>query len=112
MSHIVEMTGVPCARYEGGENDGRVSAVFAYALGLIGADVSKIKDHVARVYDYKGDLVLATRKPLPAAWEDAFRRAWEQVGREVAGNVYFPPVTSAEWDRYWRGRRFDSDWRP
>lgn len=114
MTHIVELTKVPCARYEGGENDGRVSAVFAFALGLIGTEniAAEIGSYVARVFDYKGDLVIATRKPLPASWKWAFRRAWEEAGYEVAENVHFLPVTSAEWEHYWAGRRFASDWRP
>ncbi|MGN6534308.1 MAG: hypothetical protein ACTHKQ_01085 [Mesorhizobium sp.] len=111
---VIETTNVPCARYEGGEGEERVCAVFAYALGLIGTDgiLKEIGGYVARVYDYKGDLIIATRKQLPASWRMAFKRAWAEMGNEPAENVQFLPVTSDDWDQYWGSRRFDSDWEP
>ena len=53
----------PCARYEGGENNARLTQVWTYVAGLVGGgrkadDLSKA---IARLYDYKGSLIVATR---------------------------------------------------
>lgn len=105
---IVEVTKVPCSRYEGGEGEARVCAVFAYALGLIGTEgiIKLISNYIDRVHDHKGDLVVATKKDLPASWQMSSRRAWVEVGYEVSSNVHFLPVTSKGWEDYWASRRF------
>ena len=69
----------PCSRYENPENadDGeeRVIGVWAYAMGLLGgAQQDSFNAKIARLYDYKGTLVVALRGDLPEDCRWAFRR--------------------------------------
>jgi hypothetical protein len=104
----------PCARYEGGENDNRLLAVWTYVAGLLGGEAAarKLSEDVARLYDYKGQLVVACRRTLAEAAQSSFRIAWVEVGCELSDNVEFCDVQSADWEKYWRNRRFESDWTP
>jgi hypothetical protein len=104
----------PCARYEGGEDDQRLLAVWTFVSGLIGGGENAvgISANVARLFDYKGQLVVAIRQPLLPHIEGLFRYAWEVVGNEPSENVEFVDVLSAAWNGCWSGRRFESDWKP
>jgi hypothetical protein len=104
----------PCARYEGGEDDRRVSNVWHYVAGLLGggAKADELSELIARLFDYKGELVIATRNPLPANIKQMFRQAWEYVGSEPPEHVYFFDVSSSDWATYWACRRFESNWMP
>ncbi|KAB0680306.1 hypothetical protein [Aureimonas leprariae] len=112
-SQIVIATKIPCMRYEGGEDE-RLCVVLAYALGLIGTRhiVTEASRSIAKIYTYRGELVVATNQPLPASWRMAFERAWEEVGYEPADSVSFVNVDASEWDGFWRHRSFDGDARP
>ena len=104
----------PCARYEGGENDQRLLAVWTFVSGLVGggSNAREIAAKIARVYDYKGQLVVALRHPLTPHIEGLFRYGWEMVGNEPQQNAEFLDVKSEEWERYWNSRRFESNWAP
>ena len=104
----------PCARYEGGENDQRLIIVWTYVAGLVGggANAEDLGKKVARLYDYKGSLIVATRDSLPAYIEALFRGAWVTIGHEIEENVEFLHVRSDRWESLWGSRRFDSDWQP
>ena len=104
----------PCARYEGGENDQRLISVWIYVAGLIGgsADAEDLGKKVARLYDYKGSLIVATRDSLSIDVEAFFRCAWVTIGKETKENVEFLPVRSDRWKSLWGSRRFESDWQP
>ena len=115
--HIYALSNTPpCARYEGGENDDRLIKVWTYVAGLVGggSKADELGRKVARLYDYKGLLVVATRSRLPARVEALFRDAWATVGlgREVPEQVEFLDVQSDRWELLWGSRRFESDWRP
>jgi hypothetical protein len=103
-----------CARYEGGENDQRLLAVWTFVSGLIGGGENShtISKDIARLYDYKGILVVGLRSTLPDHVMALFRRAWEEVGCEMAENVEFLHVSTDEWKEHWGSRRFKSDWVP
>ena len=104
----------PCARYEGGENNERLIRVWIYVTGLLGGSpkADELSQRVARLYDYKGDLIVAVRKELVPHIEAFFRKAWSEVGREFEEHVEFLNVDSERWDQLWRNRRFESDWQP
>lgn len=104
----------PCARYEGGEGDQRLLSVWTFVSGLVGGgeNAAGISANVARLFDYKGQLVVAVRQPIQPHVEGLFRYAWEVVGCEPPENTEFVDVRSADWDRYWSGRRFESNWKP
>lgn len=106
----------PCARYEGGENDDRLIKVWTYVAGLVGggSNADELGQKVARLYDYKGSLVVATRNRLPAHVEALFRHAWATggLGCEIEEHVEFHDVQSDKWKQLWDSRRFESDWRP
>ena len=103
----------PCARYEGGENDERLNRVWIFVAGLIGggANAEELGHKVARLYDYKGLLVVATRENIPQYVEELFRHAWAKIGWEPDDQVEFVDVNSDRWASLWASRRFDSDWR-
>ena len=103
----------PCARYEGGENDARLIAVWTYVAGLVGGGLKadNLSRKVARLYDYKGALIVATRRKLEPYVEALFRKAWSELGKENEEDVEFPNVQSRDWERYWVSRRFKSDWQ-
>ena len=102
----------PCARYEGGENNDRLTKVWTYVVGLVGGDfrAKELGRSVARIYDYKGLLVIATRIKLTPYEEALFRKAWVEVGCEFADQVEFADVRSERWEQLWNLRRFESDW--
>jgi len=104
----------PCARYEGGENDDRLWRVWAYVAGLLGggANAKEVRKKIARLYDYKGTLVVALYGDLPPYIEATIRRAWAEIAYEVEENTEFVSVASSDWNTYWNSRRFDSDWEP
>jgi len=104
----------PCARYEGGEEDDRLIKVWTFVAGLVGggANAQELGRQVARLYDYKGALIVATREKLTLHVEGLFRLAWAEIGREFEENVEFHDVHSRAWERLWGSRRFDSDWQP
>ena len=104
----------PCARYEGGENNDRLIKVWTYVAGHKGGYplANLLSKKIARLYDYKGLLVVATYVGLPAPVEELFRKAWVDVGREFEDQVEFLNVRSARWEQLWSHRRFESDWRP
>jgi hypothetical protein len=104
----------PCARYEGGEDDDRVTRVWIYVAGLVGggANARELSGQIARLYDYKGSLIVAVRDGLPPDVEAFFRCAWEEIGHEPGELVEFLDVNSSEWQMYWGSRRFESDWQP
>jgi hypothetical protein len=102
----------PCARYEGGENDARLNNVWHFVAGLafgkseaIGRDL-----RVARLYDFKGFLIVGTRYSLTPYYEHLFRIAWSEAG-EVFDHVEFLDVHSERWKVLWGRRRFESDWQ-
>lgn len=104
--------GIPCSRYEGGENDPRVNMVFGYTLGLLGGRdrFSEAVGKIARLYDYKGELYIATREELSPFWQGAFRQAWSDVGNEPSQHVQFTDINSDDWEMVWGSRRYDSEW--
>lgn len=104
----------PCSRYEGGENDQRLLAVWTYVVGLAGGTecAALMKWDIARIHDHKGQLVVATKRPLGRVVEHFFRTAWKVVGHEPEENVEFLGADSTGWEDYWAGRRFNSDWEP
>ncbi len=104
---------VPCSRYEGGEGDTRVSLALGYAAGILGQrGVNEAVEKVARLYDYKGELYVATRKELSPYLQEALRMGWEDMGYESRENVTFADIDSDEWDAAWQSRRYKSDWKP
>lgn len=104
----------PCARYEGGEYNGRLVKVWTYVAGLVGGVpyVGFLSQDIARLYDYKGLLVIATHIKLTPHIEALFRKAWVEVGCEFDDQVEFVSVRSERWKLLWSLRRFESDWRP
>lgn len=116
MDHLryAHPTTPPCARYEGGEEDDRLIKVWTFVAGLVGggANARDIGRKVARLYDYKGALIVATREKLSPHVEELFRHAWAEIGCEPEENVEFHDVRSRQWAHLWESRRFDSDWRP
>ena len=104
----------PCARYEGGENNDRLIRVWIYAAGLAGGGqkAAALGEKIARLYDYKGELVIATREDLSPDERSLFGRAWAEIGSEPAENVEFCDVRSETWERLWGAHRFASDWQP
>ncbi len=111
-AHTLQNTP-PCARYEGGEDNARLIAVWAYVAGLVGGihKADELSHKVARLYDYKGFLIVATRTGLNTNSEGLFRNAWSTVG-EFEEHVEILDVWSERWKHLWTSRRFGSDWRP
>ena len=113
--HIYALSNTPpSAHYEGGVNDSRLIQVWTYVAGLVGGrpKADELGRKIARLYDYKGLLVVATRSRLPARVEAFFREAWATVGREFEEQVEFHDVQSDRWECLWGSRRFKSDWHP
>src|SRR5258708_20937968 len=104
----------PCARYEGGEDDDRLIKIWLFVAGLVGggANMTHMGRQVARLYDYKGSLIVATRERLPARVEAMFRYAWSELGNETEEAVQFHDAASADWATLWGLRRFQIDSRP
>lgn len=104
----------PCARYEGGENNGRLIKVWLYVAGIVGGGpgADELSNKVARLFDYKGLLVVCTRDKLSTNVEAHFRNAWVEVGHEFEEHVEFADARSDRWERLWNGHRFESDWSP
>jgi len=103
----------PCSRYEGGESNVRLIKVWVYVAGLIGGDIKAkyLSQKIARLYDYKGTLVVATHRNLSKKVEALFRKAWLEVGCEFEDNVEFCGVRDDRWKLLWDCRRFESDWQ-
>jgi hypothetical protein len=104
----------PCARYNVGENNDRLIKVWIYVAGLIGGvvEANELARKVARLYDYKGFLVVATREKFPARVEVMFRKAWAEIGHEFEDHVEFNDVHSDRWELLWGSRQFESDRQP
>jgi hypothetical protein len=102
------------ARYEGGENDQRLLAVWQFVACITTHErtFKQLRRKIARLFDYKGELIVATRSALTKDEERLFRLAWWEVGNEAYENVQFHEVYSSDWECYWNSRRFESDWRP
>lgn len=113
MSKYALTSAPPCARYEGGENNERLIKVWDHVTGnpLAGHDITRLTEHVARLYDHKGFLFIVTRRDLPECIKALFRHAWATVGREFAEHVEFNDVRSNRWRQIWACRRFESDWQ-
>lgn len=104
----------PCSRYDTGENDLRVSNVWHYFAGRIGGGeaADRVARRIARLFDLKGTLLVATFAPLSPEHEALIRDAWREVALEGAHNVRFVDVASEDWEEEWCARRFDTDWVP
>jgi hypothetical protein len=102
------------ARYEGGENDQRLLDVYQFVAVIAAHEgtFERLRRKIARLYDYKGELIVATHSALTKDEEHLFRFAWEEIGCEIYGNVFFCDVYSSDWNGYWYSKRFESDWRP
>jgi len=103
----------PCARYEGGENDARLNNVWHFVAGLAYENPKAILSDrsVAHLYDFKGFLIVGTRANIGTYYENLFRLAWFEVGREFEDHVEFLDVHSERWKVLWGRRRFESDWQ-
>ena len=109
---MINLTDIPCSRYEGGESNQRVAMTLATAVALSGPGARhEVQRLVVRVHDHKGTLYVVTRWGLSDGMKAAFRDAWRDVGFELPENVEFLDYTDADWGGVWGARRFDSDWR-
>ena len=81
------------------DKDIRLGKVWSHFADLVGnSKFDELGYDVAGLYDYKGHLMVATRKALSPDVETSFRRAWVTVGGEPEQHVEFLDERSDRWD--------------